>query len=132
MATSWARIQRSWSPLARATLAPRKISCKFIRCEEEQFRCQRPGGPVRGSRALPAAGFHELGELTFGHRKTIGCNRGARCPLTALRACVTVSAPPVVKTDSHLASAGRKTCGSWPAGCGVYLSGDVRVNTCGQ
>src|SRR5713226_4741720 len=128
MATSWARIRRSWSPLARATLAPRKISCKFIRCEEEQFRCQRGQGDQSEDPALcQQRVFMRRGELTFGHRKTIGCSRGARCPLTALRACVTVSAPPVVKTDSHLASAGRKTCGSWPAGCGVYLSAAVTV-----
>ncbi len=44
----------------------------------------RPGGPVRGSRALPAAGFHELGELTFGHRKTIGCSRGAEMSVDSL------------------------------------------------
>ncbi len=76
--------------------------------------------------------FVRLGELTFGHNKTIGNSRGADCPLTALRSCVTVSAPPIVKTNSHLDSAGRRICGSWLAGCGVYLSEDVRVSSCGQ
>ena len=94
-----------------------------------------PGGKgahQEGSRASSTPGFRQARGVNFWAQYTIESSRSAQCPLTASRSCVTVSAPTVVKTNSHLASAGRRTRGSWPAGCGVYLSGDVRVSSCGQ
>lgn len=66
------------------------------------------GARARGSWASPPAGFEAARRLNFWAQNTIGYSRSAQCPLTASRRCVTVSAPPVVKTNSHLASAGRK------------------------
>lgn len=77
--------------------------------------------------------FRRARRVNFWAEDTIGDSRGADCPLTPSRSCVTVSAPPVVKTNSRIAvSAGKRIRSSWPAGCEVYLREDVRLSPCGQ
>jgi hypothetical protein len=88
---------------------------------------------VPGNKGIPCrarSGFRKATRVNFWAEDTIGDSRGADCPLTPSRRYVTVSAPRVVKTNLRIVvSAGRRFRSSWPAGCGVYLKEDVRLNT---